>query len=89
MGDGKFTILATRADREVQYRVEVQEGTLVTHGTLLLTREGAGTRVTWTEAGDFGSNPLMGYTALGMDRMQGNQMENALRRLAELVGAAR
>jgi hypothetical protein len=27
----------------------------------------------------------MGYTALGMDRMQGNQMENALRRLAELV----
>jgi hypothetical protein len=89
MGDGRFTILATRSDREVQYRVEVQEGTLVTHGTLQLAPEGAGTRVTWTEVGDFGANPLMGYTALGMDRMQGAQMENALRRLAELAAAAR
>ena len=84
MGDGTFTILATVQDREVQYRVDVQEGTLITQGTLRLAPEGSGTRVTWTEVGDFGPNPLMGYTALGMDRMQGNQMENALRRLADL-----
>ena len=89
LGDGTFTILAAEPDRAVQYRVEVQEGTLVTQGTLSLAPEGAGTRVTWTEVGDFGSNPLMGYTALGMDRMQGNQMENALRRLSELATAAR
>jgi uncharacterized protein YndB with AHSA1/START domain len=85
MGDGRFTILAARDDREVQYRVEVQEGALITQGTLRLSPEGAGTRVTWTEVGDFGPNPLMGYTALGMDRMQGNQMENALRQLAEVA----
>jgi uncharacterized protein YndB with AHSA1/START domain len=85
MGDGRFTILTAEADREVRYRVEVQEGALITQGTLRLAPEGAGTRVTWTEVGDFGPNPLMGYTALGMDRMQGNQMENALRRLAELA----
>jgi hypothetical protein len=89
LGDGTFAILATRPDAEVQYRVEVQEGTLITEGTLRLAPEGAGTRVTWTEAGDFGPNPLMGYTALGMDRMQGNQMENALRRLAELAATPR
>jgi hypothetical protein len=89
LGDGTFSILSTRPDREVQYRVEVQEGSLVTQGTLRLAPEGEGTRVTWTEVGDFGPNPLMGYTALGMDRMQGNQMENALRRLAELASADR
>ena len=83
MGDGTFTILATVRDREVQYRVDVQEGTLITQGTLRLAPEGSGTRVTWVEVGDFGPNPLMGYTALGMDRMQGNQMENALQRLAD------
>lgn len=93
-GDGRFAIVSTAPDREVRYHVEVQEGSLITDGTLRLAPEGAGTRVTWTEAGDFGPNPLMGYTALGMDRMQGNQMENALRRLAELAersgaGAAR
>ena len=86
MGDGTFIILSTIPDREVQYRVEVQEGTLITQGTLRLAPEGAGTRVTWTEEGDFGPNPLMGYTALGMDRMQGNQLENALARLAGLAG---
>jgi carbon monoxide dehydrogenase subunit G len=85
MGDGRFTILATQADREVQYRVEVQGGSLITQGTLRLVPEGTGTRVTWAEVGDFGPNPLLGYTALGMDRMQGNQMDNALRRLADLA----
>ena len=85
MGDGSFRILAAAPAREVRYRVEVQEGTLITEGTVSLAPEEGGTRVTWVERGDFGPNPLMGYTALGMDRMQGNQMENALRRLAEVA----
>jgi len=85
MGDGTFRIVAAMPNREVRYRVEVQEGALITEGTLRLEPEGGGTRVTWTEQGDFGPNPLMGYTALGMDRLQGNQMENALQRLGELV----
>lgn len=85
-GDGIFRIERTVPDREVRYHVEVQEATLITDGTIELAAEGAGTRVTWRETGDFGHNPLMGYTARSMDRMQGPQMENSLRRLAEKVG---
>ena len=88
VGDGVFTILSTVLDREVRYRVEVQGGRMVTEGTILLTAEGAGTRVTWQEQGNFGRNPLLGYLARSMDRMQGAQMEGSLARLGERVTEA-
>ncbi len=87
LGDGFFRIVSTVPDREVRYHVEVQEGSLVTDGTIELSPEGTGTRVTWRENGDFGRNPLMGYTARSMDRMQGPQMELTLKRLAEKAAA--
>ena len=92
LGDGVFTIVATTPDREVRYHVEVQGGSLITDGTIALapaSPDRNGTRVTWEERGDFGHNPLMGYTARGMDRMQGAQMEGSLRRLKEKVEASR
>ena len=85
LGDGVFTILATVPHREVRYRVLVQQGSMVTEGMLRLETEGDGTRVTWRERGDFGWNPLLGYLAPSMDRMQGAQMEGALARLARRV----
>ena len=88
VGDGVFTIVSTIPDREVRYRVEVQEGRMVTEGILRLTAEGTGTRVTWQEQGDFGRNPLLGYMARSMDRMQGAQMEGSLSRLGERVREA-
>ncbi len=88
-GDGVFRIVETDPDQAVRYHVEVQKGSLVTDGVIELAPEGTGTRVTWREAGDFGHNPLMGYTARSMDRMQGPQMENSLKRLAEKVAATR
>ncbi|MDE2773699.1 MAG: SRPBCC family protein [Gemmatimonadota bacterium] len=88
MGDGTFTLTAVVPGREVRYRVSVQEGSLVTEGALTLESEGNGTRVTWSERGDFGLNPLMGFMARGMDRLQGAQMEGALARLAELATAS-
>ena len=85
LGDGVFTIVATDPDREVRYRVRVERGSLVTEGTFRLEPEGEGTRVTWQESGDFGRNPLFGFLAPSMDRMQGAQMEGALARLARRV----
>lgn len=85
LGDGVFTILSTVADREVRYRVLVQDSSLVTDGTLRLEPAGSSTRVTWTERGDFGPNPLLGFMGLGMDRIQGAQMEGSLARLARRV----
>ncbi|MSR35811.1 MAG: hypothetical protein EXR95_04070 [Gemmatimonadetes bacterium] len=89
VGDGVFTIVSAVPDQKVAYRVEVQEGKMITEGTLSLSAEGSGTRVTWRERGDFGHNPLLGYIARTMDRTQGAQMEGALKRLSEKVAASR
>ena len=87
-GDGVFTITGSAAPREVAYEVRVQEGSMVTRGRIRLEPADGGTRVTWSESGDFGWNPLMGYAALGMDRMQGAELEKGLARLDSVSAAA-
>jgi len=85
LGDGSFEIVAVDPLRSVRYRVYVEGGSMHTDGTFLLEPEGAGTRVTWREEGDFGRNPLMGYWARLMSRAQGRELEKALVRLDELA----
>ena len=86
LGDGSFEIVAVEPLRSVRYKVEVQGGSMRTDGTFLLEPEGAGTRVTWREEGDFGRNPLMGYWDRLMAQAQGRELEKALTRLDELAG---
>ena len=85
LGDGSFEIIEADPDSLVRYRVVVQKGTMFTNGTLRLTPEAGGTRVTWREQGDFGANPLMGYWARFMEHAQGRELEKALARLGALA----
>ncbi|MDP2958392.1 MAG: SRPBCC family protein [Longimicrobiales bacterium] len=89
LGDGRFEIVEAVAPEKVRYRVEVEGGTLRTEGVLTLVREEGGTRVTWREEGDFGWNPLLGYWARFMERVQGRELEKALVRLDSMVSASR
>lgn len=82
-GDGVFTIVESVAGERVGYRVEVEGGSMITEGTIDLDRLEDGTRVTWRETGDFGWNPILGYVARAMDRLQGREMEVGLERLRE------
>ena len=85
VGQGAFHILDVQGTSRVVYRVDVEEGAMVTVGSLELVPGAAGTQVTWREEGDFGWNPLMGYWALAMGRVQGREMEKGLERLRQLV----
>lgn len=85
MGDGVFRVVASEASDFLAYEVAVQDSTILTEGRLTLDEVGGATRITWTESGDFGWNPLMGYVALGMDRLQGRELAKALERLAAVV----
>lgn len=87
-GDGVFTITAQDTPRSVAYEVAVEEGTMITRGTVTLTPLGDSTRVLWREEGDFGWNPLMGWVARFMDRLQGRELERSLARLEEVVGVS-
>lgn len=85
-GEGAFTVTGSEPPRRVDYEVRVQEGSMVTRGRIVLEPAGGGTRVTWREWGDFGWNPLLGYAALNMDRMQGAELEKGLARLDSVAG---
>ncbi len=86
-GSGRVEITAADAPRTVQYNVSVQEGEIRTSGLIELSTDASGTHMKWTETGDFGWNPWLGYMALGMDRMQGQEMEKSLTRLDSLLNA--
>jgi len=88
LGNGTFEIIEAAPPNRLRYRVEVQGGSMRTEGTFTLRPEGAGSRVTWREEGDFGWNPLMGYWALFMARAQGRELEKALGRLETATAPA-
>lgn len=83
-GRGAFRIVTSRSPERMEYRVDV-EGGLSVIGTFDLEPVAGGTRVSWTEQGDFGWNPLMSWAALTMGRVQGAQLEQGLVRLATVV----
>lgn len=84
-GSGEFRIEGAEANRRVEYTVDVEEGAIVIDGAISLTESSGVTRLAWTESGDFGWNPILGYTALSMDRVQGAQMDSTLAVLKRLI----
>jgi len=89
LGTGSFTLTAVRAPDLVEYRVEIDGGAMHTDGSITLTDEGGGVRVTWRERGDLGTNnPLMGYWGLAMEDAQSEELQKGLERLATLATAA-
>ena len=81
MGSGSLTITASAPPSAVSYEVEVEDGAIRFEGTLSVASRGSGSLVTWTERADLGWNPLLGWTALGMEESQGRQLEESLARL--------
>ncbi len=86
-GQGEFVITRSDPPRMLEYRVEVEGGSIVIEGRMTLEAVGSGTRVHWTESGDFGRNPLLGYMAGQMGELQGAQLEASLASLRRLVEA--
>ena len=84
-GSGEARIVASRTNEGVEYEVRIEGGRLRIRGKITLQLQGEGTRVVWVEEGDFGRNPLLGYTARGMASSQGEAMRASLQRLAEAV----
>lgn len=85
-GQGEWVLVESEPRRRVAYEVRVEDGSLVTLGVVHLDDAGGGrTRVRWVETGDFGWNPFLAYMALGMDRMQGRELEKNLATLKALL----
>jgi hypothetical protein len=87
LGSGSFTIESVAPTR-IEYTVDVEEGSMVSKGTVTMTPAEDAVRVDWHEEGDFGWNPLMGYWALRMGSAQSQELAKGLARLDSLVSGS-
>lgn len=84
-GKGRFELLQSLPEKGIEYEVLIEGGSLSILGTLTIQPEGDGTRLEWTEAGDFGWNPLLGYAVRRMGSSQAQAMLASLEKLRALV----
>ncbi|HEY9103188.1 SRPBCC family protein [Chitinimonas sp.] len=84
-GNGGMVFTAIDPNRQLTYRLEFPDMGMVSTGVLLLEPAGNGTRVTWTNEGDMGRNPVNRYFGLLMDKMVGPDFESGLANLKQIV----
>ena len=89
LGSGSLTIVESTPPSAVSYVVEVEGGAIRFEGSFAIESRGSNSLVTWTERADLGWNPLLGWTALGMEESQGMQLEESLARLKEQAESGR
>jgi uncharacterized protein YndB with AHSA1/START domain len=84
-GKGSMEFTRVEASRLVEYRLAFPEFNMSSTGKLELTPAGNNTKVTWTNAGDLGRNPITRYFGLVMDSMVGKDFRAGLENLKALV----
>jgi len=86
---GQGTIKLTRAEPEkgIAYDLDFEHGKYKSRGEIILAPSGDSAKVTWTNEGDLGANPVNRYFGLLMDKMMGPDFEEGLNNLKRKVEA--
>jgi len=84
-GSGTMEFTRVDPDESVEYALMFADFNMRSTGALRLEPAGNATRITWTNNGDVGGNPLKHYLAIMMDRMVGPDFEAGLANLKALA----
>jgi uncharacterized protein YndB with AHSA1/START domain len=84
-GRGKATVTALEPGRRAVYRLEFPDFGSVSTGVFVLTPEGNGTRLVWSDEGDLGYNPINRWFGLWLDGLVGADFEAGLAKLKRTV----
>jgi uncharacterized protein YndB with AHSA1/START domain len=84
-GTGSMEFTRVEPDRTVEYALTLADFNMKSTGALRLEPNGNATRVTWSNTGDVGGNPLKHYLAAAMDRLAGPDFEAGLANLKALA----
>jgi len=84
-GNGEMEFTRVVANERVDYALSFPDMGMRSTGQLRLEPAGSGTRVTWTNEGEMGANPVNRYFGLFMDRFVGPDFEGGLNNLKALV----
>lgn len=84
-GSGTMEFTRVEPDRRVEYALVFPKFNMRSTGALAIEPMNGVTRVTWTNDGDVGGNPLKHYLAAAMDRIVGPDFEQGLANLKALA----
>jgi uncharacterized protein YndB with AHSA1/START domain len=84
-GSGEMEFTDAEPDKSVTYALSFPDFGMRSTGQLILTPEGQGTRVRWTNAGDVGSSPMARWFVPFFDKMIGPDFEAGLAGLKALA----
>lgn len=84
-GSGSMEFTRVEPNRRVEYSLVFADFGMRSTGELRIEPGPAGTRVTWTNAGDVGTNPLKHYLAAAMDHLVGPDFQAGLQNLKALA----
>lgn len=84
-GNGAMELVRVEPNRRIEYALSFPDFGMKSSGEFRFEPSGGATRVTWTNAGEVGSNPLKHYVAAAMDRMVGPDFEQGLANLKALA----
>jgi hypothetical protein len=80
-GNGSIKLTESEPNRGVAYELNFNDGRFISSGRIDLIPLTNGTRVVWSNYGDFGRNPVGRYLGLLMDKWMGNDFEIGLQNL--------
>ncbi|WP_184197214.1 SRPBCC family protein [Chitinimonas taiwanensis] len=84
-GNGEMVFTSIDPNRQLDYTLSFPDMGMRSSGVLRLEASGSGTRLTWTNAGDMGMNPINRYFGLFMDQLVGPDFEAGLANLKRRV----
>jgi len=77
-GKGSLKLTAADVKTGVKYELNFEEGKFVCSGAVAMAAAEGGTRVTFSNEGEFGKNPVRRYFGLFMDKKMGGMFEKNL-----------
>jgi uncharacterized protein YndB with AHSA1/START domain len=84
-GNGAMEFTDAVTDQRIAYRLSFPDFGMQSRGLLSIEPAGSGVRVTWTNEGDMGGNPVNRWFGLFMDRLVGPDFEAGLANLKKLA----
>lgn len=87
-GNGGMTFTGGEPGKLLVYKLEFPELGMVSTGVLKLEPADAGVKLTWTNEGEMGMNPMNRFIGQFMDKMVGPDFEAGLAQLKQNVEAA-
>lgn len=82
---GEMTIVKSEPPKNFEFTIVFEGFDNPMYGYVTLEPVAEGTKVTWTDKGNMGNNPLYKYMALFMDGMMGGNMDKSFDNIRKIV----